>query len=226
MLKKWLAPGAGVLAASLLCAAPGGPAPFLGGAAEAASFNCAKAANPTEAAICANPELSALDTTLAGAYARRLAADPAVRQVQRAWILDRNAGCGKDAACLGRMMNAELDWLNRGGSPPAALPTKPGACALTAVKRVETRLSDATNNEMIPGSGSAIEETDGGYQVSYDTLPAIDGSRRGDPVLLCLISIPHPCPPGDNRGRVYAGADLRTLKAWSQADAEHMCGGA
>ena len=84
----------------------------------------------------------------------------------------------------------------------------------------------ATRLDSVPDSGSAVSFANKAYQVSYDTLPAIQRSRVGDPALLCLVSIPRGCPPGDDRGRVYAAANLRTLGAWSAADAEHMCGGA
>lgn len=102
----------------------------------------------------------------------------------------------------------------------APLPTRVGACSLTTVKQVEFRL------EGMPGSGSAIVYENGGYQVSYDTIAAIEASRPGDPVRLCLVSIPKNCPPGDARGRVYRGTNLRTKGSWTAADAEHSCGGA
>jgi uncharacterized protein len=216
---------ASLLAGALIAVAPVA-APLGGGAAHAASFDCAHAANATERAICANPSLSAIDSAMSLAYAQRLAANSAVRQIQRAWLAARNA-CDGHTACLSPLMSTQLAWL-RSGAPRlrSALPTRVGACALTSVKRVTLRLEDSATNEPIAGSGSAVAETDGGYQVSYDTLPAVDASRHGDPVLVCLTSIPHPCPPGDTRGREYAVANLRTFGAWWAPDAEHMCGGA
>lgn len=109
-----------------------------------------------------------------------------------------------------------------GGATAGAdlLPTKPGQCETTRVKDVTTRL------EGMPDSGSAIEYTDTGYQVSYEQIPGIDHSRPGDPIKLCLVSIPQDCPPGDNRGRQYKATNLRTHESWQAADAEHMCGGA
>jgi hypothetical protein len=100
------------------------------------------------------------------------------------------------------------------------LPTQVGQCTQTTVKTVGTRL-DGT-----PGSGSAIEYADGGSQVSYDQAPGIDDSQAGDAVKLCLVSIPQGCPAGDDRGKVYAGTNLRTGETWSEADSEHSCGGA
>jgi hypothetical protein len=100
------------------------------------------------------------------------------------------------------------------------LPTHVGACAKTRIKSIETRL------EGEPGSGSAVTFNNGGYQVSYDTVPAIKHSKAGDPVRMCLVSIPRHCPKGDNRGRVYRTTNLRTHKSWKLPDSEHMCGGA
>ena len=56
--------------------------------------------------------------------------------------------------------------------------------------------------------------------------PAIARSRPGDPIRLCLVSIPKHCPPGDDRGRFYKATNLRTGKSWTLPDSEHMCGGA
>ena len=61
---------------------------------------------------------------------------------------------------------------------------------------------------------------------SYDTVAAIIKSRPGDPVKMCLVSIPRGCPPGDNRGRMYKTTNLRTHGVWTLPDAEHRCGGA
>lgn len=99
-------------------------------------------------------------------------------------------------------------------------PTRVGQCSMTRIKWVGTRLDNA------PGSGSAIQFKNGGYQVSYDQVAAVDRSRPGDPVRMCLVYQPKDCPPGDDRGRVYKTTNLRTRRSWSLPDAEHMCGGA
>jgi hypothetical protein len=105
-----------------------------------------------------------------------------------------------------------------------SLPQRVGQCVETRIKTVETRLVDG--NTPIAGSGSAVSFVNGGYQVSYDTVRAIEHSRPGDPVRMCLISVPHPCPRGDDRGRLYKTTNLRTHRDWVLRDAEHMCGGA
>jgi hypothetical protein len=110
-------------------------------------------------------------------------------------------------------------------SENVALPERVGECSVVSVKRITTRLEDADGTE-VAGSGSAVEYTNGGYQVSYDTIDGIEHSRAGDRIQLCLTEIPQHCPPGDNRGRVYHALNLRTRQEWSAPDAEHSCGGA
>lgn len=106
------------------------------------------------------------------------------------------------------------------------LPTRIGQCSRTTIASIGTRLEDGATHRPIPGSGSAVNFANGGYQVSYDTVSAIDHSRRGDPVTMCLVSKPKDCPPGDNRGMTYKTTNLRTKGAWTLPDSEHMCGGA
>jgi hypothetical protein len=108
----------------------------------------------------------------------------------------------------------------------AGLPTKLGQCIDTTIKSVGNRLEDGATNKPMPGSGNAISFANGGYQVSYEQVPAVDSSRPGDPVRMCLASIPQGCPPGDDRGREYKTTNLRTHRSWNLPDAEHSCGGA
>jgi hypothetical protein len=115
---------------------------------------------------------------------------------------------------------AAMLCLGPSSADAAPLPRRVGQCSVTTVKAVESRL------EGTPDSGSAISYDNGGYQVSYDTIPAIQASRRGDAVRLCLTLIPRPCPRGDVRGRIYHATNLRTGASWTAADAEHSCGGA
>lgn len=100
------------------------------------------------------------------------------------------------------------------------LPDQVGHCASTTVASVETRLKDT------PGSGSAVNFANGGFQVSYDQVPQIEASRTGDRAVMCLVKLPENCPPGDNRGKIYATVNLRTLELWVEPDSSHECGGA
>jgi uncharacterized protein len=76
-----------------------------GGSARAASFDCNKAATPDEIAICANPNVSNLDTIMATLYGVRMeipmlmGARGAARDEQRAWLASRGT-CGGSVACL------------------------------------------------------------------------------------------------------------------------------
>ena len=74
-------------------------------------------------------------------------------------------------------------------------------------------------------SGSLVEYANQGAQVSYEYVPALYASRIGDEVLICLVSLPKDCPPGDERGKVYSGTNMRTKGSWIMPDSQHMCGG-
>ena len=111
------------------------------------------------------------------------------------------------------------------------LPTQIGTCTQTFIKDISYRLGSYDENEVLipmPGSGSSVTFANGGYQVSYDHVPAIHQSRREDPVRICLIFIPDcsDASPGDERGRVYLTTNLRTGKSWKLPDSQHSCGGA
>ena len=114
------------------------------------------------------------------------------------------------------------------GAPAGAgaLPTRVGACVVTNIESIETRLVDGATHQPMPGSGSAVRFANGGYQVSYDTVPAIEESRMGDRVRMCFVSTPLNCPKGDDRGKIYNSTNLRTHKNWRLPDSEHSCGGA
>jgi hypothetical protein len=107
-----------------------------------------------------------------------------------------------------------------------SLPAREGTCVRTQIAGVEQRLRDGPNGPFITGSGSAVRFTNGGYQVAYAEIEAVQNSRTGDPVFICLIRIPRGCPAGDARGRLYTTTNLRTLESWTMPDSEHECGGA
>ena len=72
---------------------------------QAASFNCKKAGNATEKAICANSRLSEADVKLANTYnilLRFASSDYAhydIRSDQQDWLKRRNM-CGSRVACI------------------------------------------------------------------------------------------------------------------------------
>jgi uncharacterized protein len=220
--------------------------------AEAASFDCAKAVAVEEHAVCADPRLSALDSTLGQAFAEAKKFAASDRQdmarlmaVARIFLAQRHA-CGARQSCLIASYAGALEgyrnvgstiaipaWIDApgiadGDAPPSSsLPTRPGQCVATQVAEVGPRLSDG--GPIKPedfDSGTAISFTNGGVQVSYEREPALIESRRGDNVVMCLLAIPQLCPPGDARGRSYIVTNMRTRRTWTLGDSQHMCGGA
>ncbi len=101
------------LAASLAAS----PRPCL---AEIASFDCVKAADPTETAICRTPSLGAKDIRMAAYYQLLEDAPPAwsgmayreFRDAQRGrqgdWIAKERDPCGGDVACLQQAYDARI----------------------------------------------------------------------------------------------------------------------
>jgi hypothetical protein len=110
-------------------------------------------------------------------------------------------------------------------APRGKMPRVPGTCSLTRVQRVTFRLEDGSGHE-VRNSGSAVILENGVYGVSYDPVPEVEHSRRGDRVLTCLVKLPTNCPRGDDRGKLYTTTNLRTEESWTLPDAEHRCGGA
>ncbi|MFD2058015.1 lysozyme inhibitor LprI family protein [Mesorhizobium calcicola] len=218
--------------------------------ADGPSFDCGKASLPAEKAICADPQLSAIDLLVSKAYK---GFEPAFggdkRKIARGLIADRNA-CRSDTACIVSALNNALQtygvapsWVqdynvaligkkaleaaarNPGGADQP-LPSAIGQCASTHVETLTTRLGDDPLATASPEAGSAGTFTNGGTAVSYDRDPGLAAAKVGEPVVMCLISIPRDCPKDDERGRVYYGIDLAAKGSWALPDSQHLCGGA
>jgi uncharacterized protein YecT (DUF1311 family) len=88
------------------------------GHAFAASFDCAKAGNATEKAICADPGLSRQDEALAALYQRQLEMPDAgqwatiLRRDQRDWIAVRNRECKGNVDCLNQDYQRRIAYLS------------------------------------------------------------------------------------------------------------------
>ncbi len=206
----------------------------------AAGFDCAKASTVDEHIVCDVPQLSQLDSLLQPAYLEAKAASPDenVPRMARDFLADRRA-CGADQACILSTYLGALDGYNDLGATvyiptditaetiangrakvSQAVPEKVGQCVLTRVMEVHPRIGDDFD------AGTGVDFSNEGYQVSYDREEALIASRPKDEVVMCLISIPHHCPEGDDRGRVYMTTNKRTGGTWTLADSQHMCGGA
>jgi uncharacterized protein len=88
----------------------------------AASFDCSKASNPYEKAVCANPNLSSLDDQLAVVYknARAKSPDPeALRKTQIDWI-KATRQCASDTSCIEKAYKDRIVALGGGAQPQAA----------------------------------------------------------------------------------------------------------
>ena len=81
----------------------------------AASFDCDKTTTPTEKAICADSQLSALDDQLLQSYKNALAhtSDPnALTAAQRSWLSQKRNTCRGDITCLQQAYTARLTVLD------------------------------------------------------------------------------------------------------------------
>jgi uncharacterized protein len=218
--------------------------------ADGPSFDCGKASLLAEKAICADPQLSAIDLLIAKAFK---SFEPAFGgdkgKIARGLIADRNA-CKDDTACIVSALNNALQtygnapsWVqdydlaligkkaleaaarNPNGTDQH-LPSAIGQCASTHIKTLTARLGDDPLETASPEAGSAATFTNGGTAVSYDREPGLAASKVGDAAIMCLISIPRDCPEGDDRGRFYYGVDLASKGSWALPDSQHLCGGA
>ena len=218
--------------------------------ADGPSFDCRKARLPTEKAICADPQMSAIDALATKAYRDF---EPAFggdkHKIARELVADRNA-CKTDAACI---VSAQNNALQTYGSAPSwvqdynialigkkaldfaaktpkptdlPLPASIGNCGFTHIKTLTTRLGDDPLETASPDAGSAATFTNGGTAVSYDREPGLASSKVGDPIVMCLIAIPRDCPKDDVRGKVYYAVDLANKGTWALPDSQHLCGGA
>ena len=76
----------------------------------AASFDCSKAGNDIEKRICANEQISSLDSDLGAAYKRALVKTPNLKESQLAWIKERNK-CSDDD-CIVKLYKERISFLN------------------------------------------------------------------------------------------------------------------
>ncbi len=211
----------------------GTSAPVLAELAGAApSFDCAKATEKFEAAICHDPSLARLDVELDRLYRALPAEDPA-RRVHRMWNGFRR-DCGADADCIFDLQIRS--YMSMGGPEPwepwlreaarmfkrpsrlAAhggdlgwglhLPKTVGACGRTFFVVISDRFGG--DPKAPDAAGTATLLGNGSYLVTYGSDATLIASRPGDPVLECLVSIPEDCPLGDERGREYDVTNLRT----------------
>lgn len=214
------------------------------------SFDCAKARAPDERAICDDRRLAELDQAVAIAYGQASRGFKKEARESANETLAARHSCGGDRLCILDQQVKAIDiyadlgakvpvppWVGgyrielfeaRSQPPTKGLPRRIGQCTITKIASISTRFGDVLKppSDETDSSGSAVSYANEGYQVSYSYIPEIADSRIGDRVLLCLVSLPKDCPPGDDRGRFYSATNFRTSGSWLLPDSQHMCGGA
>jgi hypothetical protein len=151
---------------------------------------------------------------------------------QRAWLKSRSE-CGKDVNCIRSSYKRRLGELAQRKFPlkstaeiESGLPNAVGQCVETTILTISDRFGNDVRIDPNDRSGTRVNFSNGGGQVSYAVESSIDRSKVGDKVRMCLVSLPKNCPAGDDRGRVYNTRNLRTGEAWTLSDSQHECGGA
>lgn len=132
--------------------------------AAAASFDCSKAALPSEKAICANTGLAELDVYLSRYYAAAQEGlkDGAscLKTDQRNWVKKVRNACGKDVACLRKAHLERLAVLD--GLQPGASALKnielPKAAILVAAIPPEAEAAPGTPSRSFEASGQLVHE--------------------------------------------------------------------
>lgn len=204
---------------------------MLGFVAQAASFDCRKAATKVEKLICADAELSKLDEELSAAYKTALQNGKqavVIKQAQKQWMNERN-GCS-DASCVKGAYEARLSTLRsyegKGAKHEAAqvFQTKEPADAFCAeIKRmmhtVVSKIKGAHQTVNIYELDKYYLEGEGTSVETYHDLD-IDGDGTSDLVeKSCSASMTQPSDPcllsvklSSGKEFDFEGWDIRLMK--------------
>jgi uncharacterized protein len=175
--------------------ATGIPTPPMSGGATATeaapSFDCDRAASPSELAICSTPELSQLDHDLAVAYAALQGDDPQLLASQRVWMQQLNA-CGGDEPCLRQEITARLTELRHRSDAAGPGPErKNAAIAATATAIAAT----ATGSPPYASDQSAAIGVAATWKLPTRLgLPLVDASSGGVDLVGLFEPISDPRP--------------------------------
>ena len=150
---------------------------FAASGTQAASFDCTKASTRTEKLICADAELSRLDSELGQVYAqaRRSAPDAAaVQDAQRTWLKQRDK-C-QDAGCLARIYRERIAALGA-NVDKASSGTGGGAAAMG-----EPRTERSAKAVHITQEGPSVK-----IDASYPRLGSGAAAAAGERVLAAVV---------------------------------------
>jgi uncharacterized protein len=181
------------------------------------SFDCDKARAQDEHAICSDGHLGELDQAVSIAYRQ---VEQKLKDEARALARDSltaRHSCGEDRLCiLDQQVNAITDFSNLGAEvrvppwvgsyrvdlfkgraepPTKTLPIHIAECTITEFASISTRFGEEL--KPVPDDGTSVSFANGGFQVSYRYEPDDAKSHIGDEFLLCLVSVPKDCQPGD-----------------------------
>jgi len=134
------------------------------------SFDCAKASNAVERAICADPNLAALDVEMAALYAaaRSAAQGSAAEKLvagQRAWM-KRRSRCGGNGACLAAQIATRIAELRQSPVTQSAALACPEALGEARATVAGIQFSLSMVQTLTPRTGLQV-----GYRLS-STQPA------------------------------------------------------
>lgn len=212
------------------------------------SFDCRNARDDDEKAVCADSQLATLDRLVTDAYAGFEPEYGDKKTIARDILADRRR-CGDEVACItavyadalatyegvytskhlwpARLAEAlMLQKAEDGAAKTGPMPLQVGDCARTTIKGLTDRFGEpleAGGDEM---SGSAVEFTNGGWQVSYGHEEGLGLSEIEDEVTTCLVSRIRDCPKDDDRGHTYVTFNESKRVFWVLTDTQHICGGA
>lgn len=135
--------------------------------AVAASFDCSKAVQPDERAICADPNLSNEDEQLAALYAKLLQLMKGEKRqelvdTQRKWLQTR-AGCGSDGVCIQSAFDRETKRLQ-------ALLAEPRTAAADLFRRTAQCLHCDLSGAQLSGIQPATHGDNGQLACNIDAV--------------------------------------------------------
>jgi uncharacterized protein len=218
----------------------------------AVSFDCSKASNWFEKAICRYPNLSRLDDNLSKTYKFALKYSKnqeSLRKEQRQWLRElRETRKSSEISVCEDLFAERIEQLRT-----EFFPKKPGDCIDLQIEGKHGRLR-ATYDD------TAIVELGFNFRIYASTASQIDNTFpakkkysksdskaysdeylnavgnyilrssdfvKGDRVKVCLEDLPKNCPAGDDRGKKYSITSYkRPEKMIRGSDSLHLCGGA
>jgi uncharacterized protein len=167
MSERWVMRG-------LVCAA----VVALAASAQAASFDCKKAASRIEHLICDDPDLNSYDSQLQGAYAGALDRSLHAAQVtadQRAWLRQRDA-CA-DAKCLSPLYQARIAALAKISDPPATCSGET-TIEVNQCQAEESRRADRELARYVAAARARLLSEAGDSDNSAKALAGLDVSQK------------------------------------------------